>query len=455
VAFLWVNNDYGKGGRDVFPSRIGYGRRATSRSSPTSRANRGRLISPPDVVKLSRRRTRQGPQSFIYNTNEEDVARRLLREAAQAGGEAAADRKRRTSISQEGDRASGRPTPPNGRGRGTLGLTAECADRGRSESSGDKFSEALQVPAPTTTGHQGAYTAVYAVKYATEKDRQVRTSKLARQDPATAPDPSRRGRKPGHPDRDEPGNAEKKATSTASGFLGRGGRTASKEGLVQNSCPSWGKVALADFPAARRSGGGIATGRYLRASSRSASCCCGRPRQTINFAARGEFQSCLPAFFVSSAVLMKLSGGPGLSRLGACWWGLLAAPAGARACLFKRLVVDPMLRARRPAAGDLDPGARHLPQGKASRKFSTPPKAQGVFPRPGRRTNILAIGGWRRYRYRACSSSRWAGRRGFGLPCKYFSSAHTRHRPVRCKPPRRNPLLARVPRHSGRAHDPL
>ncbi|HUL91604.1 MAG TPA: ABC transporter substrate-binding protein [Burkholderiales bacterium] len=154
VAFLWVNNDFGKGGRDAFFKEMAArGIKVVADVSTES----GQVDFAADVVKL---KASNADAVFIY-TNEEECAR-VLREARKQGvkvpliGET-------TLIGQKvidlaGEAANG--------AKGHVALTADApipavlAFR-------DKFQKRFNY-LPDHNGIKG-YTAVYAVKYATEK----------------------------------------------------------------------------------------------------------------------------------------------------------------------------------------------------------------------------------------------------------------------------------------------
>jgi branched-chain amino acid transport system substrate-binding protein len=154
VAFLWVNNDYGKGGRDVFFKEMAA--RNIKIVADVSTES-GQVDFAADVVKL---KASNADVMFIY-TNEEECAR-VLREARKQGvktpiiGET-------NVISQKvielaGDTANGV--------KGHVGLTADAPIPAVLEFR-DKFQKRFKY-LPDHNGIKG-YTAVYAVKHATEK----------------------------------------------------------------------------------------------------------------------------------------------------------------------------------------------------------------------------------------------------------------------------------------------
>ena len=154
VAFLWVNNDYGKGGRDVFFKEMAA--RNIKIVADVSTES-GQVDFAADIVKL---KSANADVIFIY-TNEEECAR-VLREARKQGvktpiiGET-------NVISQKvielaGDTANGV--------KGHVGLTADAPIPAVLEFR-DKFQKRFKY-LPDHNGIKG-YTAVYAVKHATEK----------------------------------------------------------------------------------------------------------------------------------------------------------------------------------------------------------------------------------------------------------------------------------------------
>ena len=154
VAFLWVNNDYGKGGRDVFFKEMAA--RNIKIVADVSTES-GQVDFAADIVKM---KASNADVLFIY-TNEEECAR-VLREARKQGvkqpiiGET-------NVISQKvidlaGDAAEGV--------KGHVGLTADAPIPAV-----QAFTEKFQKRYKYVPDHNGikGYTAVYAVKYATEK----------------------------------------------------------------------------------------------------------------------------------------------------------------------------------------------------------------------------------------------------------------------------------------------
>ena len=154
VAFLWVNNDYGKGGRDVFFEEMK--KRGIKIVADVSTES-GQVDFAADVVKM---KASNADVMFIY-TNEEECAR-VLREARKQGvkqpiiGET-------NVISQKvidlaGETAEG--------AKGHVGLTAD-APIPAVQAFTDKFQKRYKY-VPDHNGLKG-YMGVYAVKYATEK----------------------------------------------------------------------------------------------------------------------------------------------------------------------------------------------------------------------------------------------------------------------------------------------
>jgi len=165
VAFLWVNNDYGKGGRDVFFKEMA-ARKIKIVADVSTES--GQVDFAADIVKL---KAANADVIFIY-TNEEECAR-VLREARKQGvktpiiGET-------NVISQKvielaGDTANGV--------KGHVGLTADAPIPAVLEFR-DKFQKRFKY-LPDHNGIKG-YTAVYAVKHATEKMGKFDSKALAK-----------------------------------------------------------------------------------------------------------------------------------------------------------------------------------------------------------------------------------------------------------------------------------
>ena len=145
VAVVWVNNDFGKGGRDASSRRW---RRATSRSWPTSRPRPARPTSPPTSSS-----SRAPMPTRSSSTRNEEESARFLREARKQGlnepliGET-------TLLGQKvielaGDAANGV--------KGHVGLTAD-APVPAIEEFGKKYEKRVQLQARPQR-HQGLHRA--------------------------------------------------------------------------------------------------------------------------------------------------------------------------------------------------------------------------------------------------------------------------------------------------------
>jgi branched-chain amino acid transport system substrate-binding protein len=154
VAVVWVNNDFGKGGRDTFVKEMAARNIKVVADVSTES---GQVDFAADVVKV---KSANADAIFVY-TNEEESAR-FLREARKQGVKAPLIGET-TLLGQKvielaGDAANG--------ARGHVGLTADApiaAVLAFRERFNKRFSYV-----PDHNGIKG-YTAVYAVKYATEK----------------------------------------------------------------------------------------------------------------------------------------------------------------------------------------------------------------------------------------------------------------------------------------------
>ncbi len=155
VAILWVNNDFGKGGRDAFVKEMGTRNIKVAADISTEA---GQADFSADVVKL---KAANADLIFVY-TNEEESAR-FLREAKKQGvktpmvGET-------TLLGQKvidlaGDAANGV--------KGHVGLTVDAPIE-----SVKAFAERFKKRFNYVCDHNGikGYTAVYFVKYVTEKN---------------------------------------------------------------------------------------------------------------------------------------------------------------------------------------------------------------------------------------------------------------------------------------------
>jgi branched-chain amino acid transport system substrate-binding protein len=154
VAILWVNNDFGKGGRDTFVKEMAArGIKVLADISTES----GQVDFAADVVKV---KGANADAIFVY-TNEEESAR-FLREARKQGvtkpliGET-------TLLGQKVIDMAG---PAANGARGHVGLSAD-APLPSIVAFKEKFNKRFRY-VPDHNGIKG-YTGVYAVKYATEK----------------------------------------------------------------------------------------------------------------------------------------------------------------------------------------------------------------------------------------------------------------------------------------------
>jgi len=154
VAVLWVNNDFGKGGRDTFVKEMAARNIKVAADVSTES---GQVDFAADVVKL---KAANADAIFVY-TNEEESAR-FLREARKQGidkpliGETTLLGQK--VIDMAGDAANG--------ARGHVGLSADVPVPAV-QAFKDKFVKRFGY-VPDHNGIKG-YTGVYAVKYATEK----------------------------------------------------------------------------------------------------------------------------------------------------------------------------------------------------------------------------------------------------------------------------------------------
>lgn len=154
VAVLWVNNDFGKGGRDSFVGEIKSRGMQIVADIPTES---GQVDFAADVIKL---KAANADVIFVY-TNEEESAR-FLREARKQGitapliGET-------TLLSQKVIELAG--SAANGV-RGHVGLSADAP-----VPSLQAFAEKFKKRFGYVNDHNGikGYTAIYMIKYVTEK----------------------------------------------------------------------------------------------------------------------------------------------------------------------------------------------------------------------------------------------------------------------------------------------
>jgi branched-chain amino acid transport system substrate-binding protein len=154
VAVLWVNNDFGKGGRDTFVKEMAARNITVVADIPTES---GQVDFSADVVKLKA----AGADAIFVYTNEEESAR-FLREAKRQGvkapllGETTLLGQKVIDLAQ--DAAEGV--------RGHVGLTVDAPVPAVKE-----FAEKFKARYKYVCDHNGikGYTAVYFIKYVTEK----------------------------------------------------------------------------------------------------------------------------------------------------------------------------------------------------------------------------------------------------------------------------------------------
>jgi branched-chain amino acid transport system substrate-binding protein len=154
VAVLWVNNDFGKGGRDTFVKEMAARDIKVAADIPTES---GQVDFSADVVKL---KAANADAIFVY-TNEEESAR-FLREAKRQGvkaplfGETTLLGQKVIDLAQ--DAAEGV--------RGHVGLTVDAPVPAVKD-----FAERFKARYKYVCDHNGikGYTAVYFIKYVTEK----------------------------------------------------------------------------------------------------------------------------------------------------------------------------------------------------------------------------------------------------------------------------------------------
>jgi branched-chain amino acid transport system substrate-binding protein len=154
IALIWVNNDFGKGGRDNLIKQLA--ERNIKLVADVSTES-GQVDFAADVVKL---KAANADAVFVYS-NEEECAR-IMREARKQGlkGPFVGDT---TLLSQKTIELAGEAA--NGV-RGHVGLTADAPIPAVAEFAA-KFQKRFNYK-PDHNGIKG-YTAVYAVKYVTEK----------------------------------------------------------------------------------------------------------------------------------------------------------------------------------------------------------------------------------------------------------------------------------------------
>ncbi len=153
VAVLWVNNDFGKGGRDSFTKEMQSRGIAIGADISTES---GQVDFASDVVKL---KAANVDAVFVYNNEERAPA---SSRGAQAVAHRAADRRNHAAVA-EGDRARG--DAANGV-RGHVGLSTDAPVPALKE-----FGERFRKRFNYANDHNGikGYTAVYMIKAVTEK----------------------------------------------------------------------------------------------------------------------------------------------------------------------------------------------------------------------------------------------------------------------------------------------
>ncbi len=294
VALIWVNNDFGKGGRDnLIKEMAARNIKVVADVSTES----GQVDFAADVVKL---KAANADAVFVY-TNEEECAR-IMREARKQGlkGPFIGDT---TLLSQKTIELAGEAA--NGV-QGHVGLTADApipAVAGVRRAS----SRSASTTSPITTASR-ATPRVYAVKYVTEKklgkfDRKAFAQGDARPDDHAAgrarhPDrdhlgrqrrdrphqlPRRGGQRPAE-DHQDPAEARQVSRAACPGKLAP---------APTRPCASWTAHVLADI--LQLLVAGLATGA-IYALVAIGFTLLWQTSQTINFA-QGEFVM-LPAFFV-------------------------------------------------------------------------------------------------------------------------------------------------------------
>jgi branched-chain amino acid transport system substrate-binding protein len=154
VAVLWVNNDFGKGGRDTFIKEMAARNIKVVADIPTES---GQVDFSADVVKL---KAANADAIFVY-VNEEESAR-FLREAKRQGVQAPLLGETTLLGQKVIDLAQGAAEGV----RGHVGLTVDAPFPAVKE-----FAERFKTRFKYVCDHNGikGYTAVYAIKYATEK----------------------------------------------------------------------------------------------------------------------------------------------------------------------------------------------------------------------------------------------------------------------------------------------
>ncbi len=329
VAVVWVNNDFGKGGRDNFVKEMASrGIKVVADLSTES----GQADFSADVVKL---KAANADVIFVY-TNEEESAR-FLKEAKKQGISAPIIGET-TLLSQKvielaGDAADGV--------QGHVGLSADAPVPALKE-----FAEKFKKRFNYVNDHNGikGYTAVYVIKYVTEKMGKFDSKRFAEtlhgmtitpeEEPAY-PDGSHLGQERRHRPRELPRRGRRRQAEDR-----RGPAEARQVRLIVLEI-----FRPAGSPGGSQTGGPMASFIQLLVSGLATGAIYAliavgftllwQTSQTINFA-QGEFVM-VPAFFMLEAMY-----------LGAPFW--LAALIGIALSvlmlgfLFKLIIVDPMLK---------------------------------------------------------------------------------------------------------------
>jgi branched-chain amino acid transport system substrate-binding protein len=165
VALLWINNDFGKGGRDGFLKAMAA--RGIHVVADIS-TEQNQVDFSPDILKVKNAR----PDALFIYLNEEESAR-ALKEARKQGVQMPivgdTNLFSQKVIELSGDAANGI--------RGHIGLSAEAPIPGVQEFK-SKFEKRFHY-VPDHNGIKG-YLAVYAIKYATEKQGKLDRKLLAK-----------------------------------------------------------------------------------------------------------------------------------------------------------------------------------------------------------------------------------------------------------------------------------
>ena len=415
IALIWVNNDFGKGGRDRLIKEL------TARNIKLVAdvsTESGQVDFAADVVKL---KAANADAVFVYS-NEEECAR-IMREARKQGlkGPFVGDT---TLLSQKTIELAGEAA--NGV-VGHVGLTVDAPMQEVKEF-GERFQKRFNYK-PDHNGLKG-YTAVYAVKYVDrEEARQVRPQGAAR---------TRMHGLTITP-KDEPGILIE-TTWDNDGEIDRISFLAEvveRQAEDRQDPAEARQVALADF--LQLLVAGLATGGDLRA---------GRDRLHAALADLADDQ--LRPGRVRHAAGVLRADRHGLLRPAVLAAALLGGLVVARSCsgsLFKKLMVDPMIRHGVLPLVIATIGLAILMK-EAVREFYG--ADAWPFPRAlGRRPTSPSSA--RSSRCRACSSSRSASPRSRALQL-FLDGTRT----GRCmQATAQNPTVARLLGIPRRAHDPL